>query len=282
MEESGLHVLYDVADASWVPHANTVCNVVLSENHIIKVVFDLKKQRFVRLYAAENQARDTGWIAGHVSDISRDNPEIRKRWFLSVPKTLIVPEVLYDEGKRKELFENHQVLDSGQTLESTRIKRLDAEIIFAVDHLFGKLLQETGSMNGAFQSADGPWLDALFLNHKNRKGMHLHVNISDGFISIAAFKDEGLQFYNTFLTVNSEEVLYYIMFVSEQLHVNPQQDAYFFSGYITKGDQTINMVSKYIREFNPEDRPSQFSYSMPVIGVPGHLFFQSFCTPLCE
>jgi hypothetical protein len=280
MAGSQIQILYDVADASWKPHGKSLCHIVLSANHVTKTIFDIAKQRFVSLYSADmNGATPEAWTE-FLSFVAAKEPDIKKVWFLSVPKTMLAPVVLFDEKMQDALLETHQKTEEGDSTASFLVKRLDAQLIFAYGGFFDDV--KARFLINEFIPVDAAWLDCLYLNFKGTTGLHAHLNIGDGFISLAIFKDQNLQFYNTFHTATPEEILYFLMFVSEQLRLNPQRDPYYYSGNIKKGDETLALLSKYIKTLKPEERPAQFSYCMPMLDVPGHLFFNTYCTAICE
>jgi hypothetical protein len=279
MEEKNLVTLYDAGDATWVPHPKAFCHILISEQHVSKIIFDQAKQRFVSLYAAEFKPDDPELLIPSILSMKED--QMPTRWFLSVPKTLIVPAVLFEESIQKNLLENHQKIEENEVIASYPVKSIEAELVFAYDNFFSRIEKEANP-GISFIPADSYWLSAIYLNNKQTRDMHAHVNIADGFISMAIFNGDKLQLYNTYPTITPEEVLYYVMFVSEQLHLNPKKDPYYYSGFIKKGDELMTLLNKYISNLKAEERPSQFHYSLPVVDVPGHLFFQTYCTALCE
>jgi hypothetical protein len=278
MAEPGFNILYNVADASWNPHSKSVCNIILSEKKITKVIFDQVKQRFVSLFAAEFETSDPQEKMDLI--ISAAESDLVNRWFISLSKTLIVPSVLYEDNIREKLLDNHQKLEQGDVIDAFPVKRIEAELVFAYNRFFSDLMSKAGIKQ--FIPVDALWLDALYLKFKETTGTQAHINVGDGFISLCIFKDGSLQLYNTYPAITPEEVLYYLMFVMEQLHINPKKDHYYFSGFVKKGDDTFSLLNKYIKNLDAEERPVQFNYSLPVVDVPGHQFFQTYCTALCE
>src|SRR5665213_129894 len=231
--DSNVKILYDLSDASWQPDERAICNIIFSECHIVKTVFDTAKQRFVSLYAisVENENTENYTVIGE--NILNDASGIRQNCFVSVLKTLLVPNALFDERNIKSLFENQHHLEPGEDLLTCSLKMIEARMIFACAEPYINFQKRTSS---SLFPVDAAWLDNLYVKHKTQEGIHLHCNISDGFIGIAVFKDGALRFYNTFETANAEEILYFVMFVSEQIGINPQKDQYHYSGYMYIGD----------------------------------------------
>jgi len=274
---------YDARDASWKPGEKAVCNIVIFENHIVEVVFDTERQRFVSLFAAETSGNETDKFSLFSERFSNINPSISKRnIFLSVPKTMLIPNALYEKENRKSYFENQHKIEPGETLGDFPVKMIEAQMAYLYPDSLSHLNDKVSLPNSNLIPLDAAWLEVLSMTHKNIDQVNFHFNISDGFISVAVFKEGGLKFYNTFETATPEEVLYFVMFVSEQLRVNPLTDPYYYSGFILRTDETYNLLSKYIKLLKPEKRPAAFSYSMPVLDIPGYMFFNAFCTPICE
>jgi len=280
--ETGIKVLYDVADASWKPDDRAVCNIIISAGHIVMTVFDPSKKRFVSLYCAEvhTENEKSDLIA---SRLSNNYPGIQNHFFfISVPKTMLIPSALFDKENRDPFLEKQHKADIDDLASDYPVKLIGAQMAFLYPKTLELLKNNTISSHQLFIPLDAAWLDGLYLNYKNNDEIHLHLNVNDGFISIAVFRNGALQFYNTFDTANAEEVLYFVMFVSEQLHVNTNKDSYFYSGFIKKTDETFALLSKYIKLLKPEERPGFYNYSMPILDVPIHMFFNTFCTPICE
>ncbi len=280
--ETGIKVLYDVADASWKPDDKAVCNIVVSAGHVVMTVFDPSKKRFVSLYCAEIHPDNEKFtlIAARLAD--NYSGIHKQRIFISLPKTMLIPLALFDRENRDHFLEKQHKAEAGDLASDYPVKLIDAQMAFLYPKAWEQLKNNVIGANLIFIPLDSAWLDGLYLNYKNNDETHLHLNINDGFISVAVFRDGALQFYNTFDTANAEEVLYFVMFVSEQLHVNANKDSYFYSGFIKKTDETFTFLSKYIKNIKPEERPGFYNYSMPILDVPIHMFFNAFCTPICE
>ncbi len=280
--ETGIKIIYDVTDASWKPDEKSVCNVIVSSGHVVMTGFDPTKKRFASLFCAElNSDQEKSAL---ISDrlVSHFQGIQKIRTFLSIQKTMLIPSALFDRENRQNFLEKQHKPEAGELASDYPVKMIDAQMAFLYPDTLETLKTSGLSAGQQWIPLDAAWLDGLYLGYKNNDEIHFHVNINDGFISVAVFKDGSLQFYNTFETTNAEEVLYFVMFVSEQLHVNPLRDSYYYSGFMKKNDEIFTLLSKYIKTLKPEERPGIYNYSMPVVDVPGYMFFNAYCTPICE
>jgi len=76
---------------------------------------------------------------------------------------------------------------------------------------------------------------------------HMFVNVSSNHFEIIVISNRKLQLYNTFNYTTKEDFIYYILFVAEQLNLNPEQLELQLLGTIKKDDDLYNIVYRYVR-----------------------------------
>ncbi len=195
-------------------------------------------------------------------------------------KTALVPEAVYESSAKEDFFKLSHTLAANERIEASYSNKLGAYLLFAIDNnVYRDLIY---SQSRKVLHADMPWLEALLLQHKNSEDTFIHIDISGRSIAVAAYRNGGLLLYNTFACETPEDKLYYTMFVSEQLRINPHRDYYFLSGQVMRTDPTHTLFARYIKELQLQPRPHTFNYSLPMQEIPEHLYFKAFCTPICE
>ncbi len=75
----------------------------------------------------------------------------------------------------------------------------------------------------------------------------MYVNVSDYHFEIIIVEHNKLKLYNTFDYRSKEDFIYYILFTSEQLHLNPEEFALTLTGKITANDPLYDIAYKYVR-----------------------------------
>lgn len=93
-------------------------------------------------------------------------------------------------------------------------------------------------------------IETLLKIEKNKQATNLYVNVSRNHFELIVFESGQLHLYNTFKYSSSEDFIYYVLFVAEQLNLNPEEFNLIFLGDIEKGDDLYNIAYKYIRNID--------------------------------
>jgi hypothetical protein len=93
-------------------------------------------------------------------------------------------------------------------------------------------------------------LEILIGKFKNSSTTRFFVNVEDNFFQIIVLKNKQLEFYNSFNFKTKEDFIYYILFTSEQLQLNPEEFQLTFLGDIEKESELYEIAYTYIRNIN--------------------------------
>ena len=119
-------------------------------------------------------------------------------------------------------------------------------------------------------SIAGPGKDSLVL-----------VDIINESMQVTVVKASNLMFHNRFEFKTPEELIYYLLLVFEQLHLNPETADVFFTGDINKENESFILAGKYITNCRLSGLPSVYTYEPEFSFLDGSRFFNLFCGPLC-
>jgi hypothetical protein len=89
---------------------------------------------------------------------------------------------------------------------------------------------------------------------------------------------KNLLFYNTFNYHSAEDFIYYLLFVCEQLHLNPEKTELQLLGEIEKNSAIHLITQKYVRHVQFGERADQADYSYQLQALPKHSYFTLFNT----
>ena len=109
----------------------------------------------------------------------------------------------------------------------------------------------------------------------------LTINVHINHIEIIASRGKELLLYNHFDFESPEEMVYYILFVCEQLHLNPENAEVQFTGDINVTDSAYTLTHKYVRHTGLVPRPDHYSYSSGFDTFPSHYHFNLFSQLVC-
>lgn len=281
-QRNNIHTLYQVADASWHGGRESLCNILLEEGMLSYVVFDTSQRKFVRLSSWKTEEPATLLTdKEQLSSLAPDIHSCKLNMFFTGHKCTLVPAVLFEEKRKEEFFRLAFRLEPQESLLTNYLPQSGSYLISAVPTQPLRAL-ELMYLQADFYHLAGAWLECLLLLQKNKSDSHVYIQVQQGAIWLAAFRDSSLQIFNTFLCQSAEDMLYYVLFVSEQLRFHPNRDTYYLSGHFSKGDKVHTLFGKYIKDLRIMKRPDFYRYSLPLGDIPEHFYFTAFSTPVCE
>ena len=95
---------------------------------------------------------------------------------------------------------------------------------------------------------------------KNNDDQKIYLNISSSHFEMVIVNKAKLQLYNTFEYATKEDFIYYILFASEQLGLNPETLQLVLLGNIVKGDPLYQIAYKYVRHVSFGNRLDNYKY----------------------
>jgi hypothetical protein len=101
----------------------------------------------------------------------------------------------------------------------------------------------------------------------------MFVNVKEAFLDIVIIEDKQVIFFNTYAYKSTEDFIYFIIFVIEQLNLNPEYIELTFSGFIDKKSKLFEKAYTYIRHINFQKLPPVNNYSYLFNDVPTSYYF---------
>ncbi len=93
---------------------------------------------------------------------------------------------------------------------------------------------------------------------------HMFVNVCEKHFEIVVIADKKLQLYNTFDYNTKEDFVYYILFVVEQLNLNPEELELQLLGNVKKDDELYTMVFNYVRNVSLIENRSKYTFDAQI------------------
>lgn len=165
-----------------------------------------------------------------------------------------VPKNLYDE-KRKHEFLDFTLSDPGvfcldnEWKEKVLLYNIDAEVYEFCSRSF---------INPLFYSHVIPQVtcweqDSL----KRNSAAQMYVALHERMVDICCFRQGDLQMVNSFQVGRPEDVLYYILYVWKQVHLDQEKDLIFIHGKPDVRNRVIELLRTYLRNPAPVEFPSE-------------------------
>ncbi len=157
----------------------------------------------------------------------------------------IIPNELYNEDRASDYMEFNSFLLPNDPIESKLINTLDIQFLFSYNESIELLIKNNFSKHNVKLSHSGYSLINQLKEYNSYANLFIWINTSN--IEIVHFKNNKLIFYNYFETETKEDVLYYILFISQQLDIDLNKEKIHLLGNIENKSDVIKMMKKYIR-----------------------------------
>ncbi len=206
-----------------------------------------------------------------------------KKVFVMVPSpvsTLVPSGLFQQEEAYKWLSFTHQI-PLGHDITFSRMKLADAWAIFSlpkrVKELFKRQFPEP-----AFLHQYVPMTETkLAISRPGSSKTQIIINIQNHFFDLVVLEKNNLKLCNSFEITGEDDLIYYTLFVLDQLQLAPSVSEVLILGSHPRYYEIKKALEKYIKHVKQPGLPSGFQYSYLFRDVPGHKFNNLFSLAGC-
>jgi len=198
-------------------------------------------------------------------------------------QSTLVPEPLFNKENVKDYFSfNHSPNGNQYGIFFNHLKHAGAYVVFAVpEHVTSVVQEYLPSVKIFHQSV--PLIENIFMNRRNRKDQGIaYLNVSEKLFDIVVIDDKKLNLHNCFSFHDENDLLYFTLYVFEQLKLDPGDTEIILSGRITKTMKQYEVLKKYIRNIRFHPLNTQFTYSYTFNEIPSHTYLNLLNLYPCE
>ena len=163
-------------------------------------------------------------------------------------KSTIVPENFVVDAKLNQILEFNQPIDELDEVHHNPLPASGAKIVFTVPTYFAGLMAERFKTVRFYNHAT-PLLASCIKDTAHPTGIYIQLNT--GFFDLALIKDNKLKLYNTFVYVDSTDLLYFILFACKQLAFDLKGTPAFILGEQAGNQKLLGGIKSYISSLNP-------------------------------
>ena len=255
-------------------------------------IHDLQKNRCLWLedYTLEPQ-ESAEFQLPSVQEIFETHPILQAGYWKEITisfvnrKFSLIPASLFQEENREDYLRPVTSIDS-TTEQVLHFKHIGADIInvfpapYAYTQWFksrypNKTLRMVHNTSALIEGA---------LRNSEPAGMakKMFLNIEENHVTVLVTRGKVLEFCNIFPYTNESDFIYFVMFVIDELKMNPEVDATVVWGELMPDSKLYDKLFKYIRNISFGQRPSLLSYSYHFDEVLDHRYFDLYCAHLCK
>ncbi len=222
-------------------------------------------------------------IKGYCAEHSWLNQEFESiRIIFESSKSTLIPAPLFEESEKDVYSKFNFTVPEDHEVFYDKLSNLDAFNLYIVPGQLNKTLNEIFPSHHLI-SQSSVLIESLLIINKNLSAhKRAFVNVRNSYLDIIITDGRKLLYYNAFQYKTSEDFMYYVMFVFEQLHLNPEEIEMVLSGYIDRNSKLFDIAYKYVRNIKFQPYTDSFQYSYIFNDVPAHYYFNLLNVNLCE
>jgi len=253
-------------------------------------VLDTLSNKYLALYNKPITATGFNDLNSKWLDLKSEN-ELLKLNYLSAKfciindQSTIVPSALYDPSKENKYLNFN--LDISQMknneefiVERNKINSLDAYHIFRIPKKIYESLTAFSEKITLIHIGTS-LIETLITKNKNQDRSLCFLNFEKGLFFMVVIEGNNLKFYNSYEYATKEDLAYYVLFVFEQLKLNPESMDFQIMGEIERKSDDYSFLYQYIRNLSFVNRNEAFNYSYHIEELPEHFHYNLFSQYHC-
>ncbi|HEX8545792.1 MAG TPA: DUF3822 family protein [Cytophagaceae bacterium] len=201
------------------------------------------------------------------------------------PEFSLIPDSLFDKKYLKEYLslncqltdkENEEILYYRQnSTEAVNIFKADGKIIdwFLKSYPYHNItvIHHTSSL-----------IEGLLQNYVNKDERSVFAYIENKLLTLVVVNNRKLEYCNSFQFISTEDFVYYVMLVYDQLQLDPNAHGLTLWGDIAADSPIHQKLYKYIRHLKFGNKPKSMYFGYHFDEIFDHSFFDLYNMHLCE
>lgn len=186
-----------------------------------------------------------------------------------VPSTL-VPAAVYDNDQSEAFLRfNHPASGDAEEVRVDHLKNLEAKNIWALPVAIDTTLRRLHP-HLRYAHHTTPLIEGLLASFRNVPERRAIAHVQQGRFDVIVIEGRNLLLCNSFRYQTGEDFIYYLLFIFEQLRLNPETTPLLLLGEVNKESAVYGMANKYIRHVQFGSRPDQAVYAACFSELPEH------------
>src|SRR5690554_1637677 len=158
----------------------------------------------------------------------------------------LVPNALFDEGKLSDYVKFSSKLFPTDYLDVDGIDTLEMKNVYVpLTNVNNYFFDKYGAFT--FQHSNTIFINAIITaaTHNNQPAVYAHF--SENCLDVLVTKGKNVLLCNSFSIKTPEDFIYYLLFVAEQLQLNPEEFPLYLTGSISEESPYYEMAFTYVR-----------------------------------
>jgi hypothetical protein len=290
MADTYTTVLYKMDDA-FDPEDTTQYGLAIAvgDSGLSWCINDLKRGKYLGLHHVErkDKIQVTGSLSEKTSlvdfmnELISDFPHLKNQYkLLKIAfegcKSTLIPASVFDPSE----VANYMEFSFGEGVDdhifSDHLVSPDAYQVFAMPSEYARVLSEQFDRHRIINTSS-VFIEGIWMNYKSRsRSPKIFLNIRSKFMDLMVFDGSQMTYFNTFSQHNRDDIVYYLIFVMEQLNHDPEHIPLILFGNAGEDEALMDLLMIYIRNIELGKRSAFFKYSHVLREVPAHSHYPLF------
>lgn len=192
----------------------------------------------------------------------------------------LIPKVLFEDSQKDAFLKFNHTTNKDENTHSLFIDSQDAMLIYSIPKKIENHLNNRIKSYKLSHFAQA-YIEAESLSNKKKKE-RLSIAIEQHQLTIAYLESDRLIFFNSFEIRNSDDVLYFLLYVIEQLSIDREKCPIFLSGKVEKDSELYKLLYTYIADLKFASYDRTINTSAVLQEFPSHYYYTIFNQHLCE
>lgn len=209
------------------------------------------------------------------------NPFAKKVIVFPSKQYTLVPRVLLKRDSIIDYLKFVHEIKPGFEVLSLEQDESDSTLIYSVDRNYIDIADEFFSGSKIIPQP-GAFMRLVLPKYKNSRSSMIFINLYNEDFDILVLEEGKMRFFNNFISKSYEDLVYYLVFVIDQLSLNPESAKVLLSGNIEDKSSLMRLLKKYVRFVEIMKYDSNLDNSYALNEVEKHKYLDILNPMLCE
>lgn len=261
--------------------------IELSNSGLKHIVFDTQNSSFIgfEAYRFVDIYNDYSLVEP-LKNIITNNP-FYKNEFKNINiaivnnRSTLIPNAVFKADKLASFHHFNFSKQEEDIFFSDQLINLSAHNVYSIPDFITDAFNKL--QNVSFKHFSSALIESALIHSQKEKTLSaIHMHVLPTSFQIIAIKNQQLELYNSFNYQSSEDFIYYLLFVLDQLNINNEEASIILTGEVEKNSVIYTMLYKYIKTLNFGNRPENLKFSYIFEETPRHSHQALFNQFLCE
>jgi hypothetical protein len=209
------------------------------------------------------------------------HPFHKKKIIIANTRSTLIPAALFSKDEKQDYLDFNMEREKSDAICYDQLENLGIFNIFCIP---GQLKNDLDSVfpNINVCHVSSVLMDSLYVNYKNLMGTgKIFLNVRHEEFDLLVFNGKQLNYFNSFSFKVPDDLAYYLIFVMEQMNLNPEETPIVLLGDTEKKSGIVDILFRYIRNIDFAGRNETFNYSYAFNDIPGHFYYTLFNSEQC-